>query len=161
MQVKYFKQHVDIKSVKSAKGLLRKRQLGNVELAKAFMKSIEKLDVHFIIYDGSLLGYLRHNGYIPWDDDMDLLLPREEYEKIRKHFIESGNGDGRKWNSSDWILFDLDDRMSVACPKYFPSCAIDIFSMDHYEDGYLIMERSPLCVLQQLTIPKIFTSVEL
>ena len=152
-QVNYFKRHVDIKNVKPAKGLLRKRQLDNVELAKSFMNSIEKLDVHFIIYDGSLLGYLRHNGYIPWDDDMDLLLLREEYEKIRKYFIERGNGDGRKWNSGDWILFDLDDRMSVACPKYFPSCAIDIFSMDYYEDGYSFDQFKSEC--EQLKREKI------
>lgn len=62
--------------------LLRKVQLTQLEIAKEIKRVCEENDIRFFINDGTFLGAVRHGGFIPWDDDMDLGMMRKDYEKF-------------------------------------------------------------------------------
>lgn len=53
-----------------------------VAMLDSFYSFCTKHDLRFSISGGTLLGAIRHNGFIPWDDDIDLCMPRPDYEKL-------------------------------------------------------------------------------
>lgn len=52
------------------------------ELLAETVKLFEKHDIKYYAIGGTLLGAIRHGGFIPWDDDIDLAVPREEYVRL-------------------------------------------------------------------------------
>lgn len=64
---------------------LQLRILGNL---LAVDKVCREHALHYYIYDGTMLGAVRHGGFIPWDDDLDIAMPRPDYERFIRHAAE-------------------------------------------------------------------------
>ena len=69
------------------------KHLQSLELMilKDFIKICEENNLTYYMYAGSLLGAVRHNGFIPWDDDLDVVMFRDDFEKFKEIFIASQN----------------------------------------------------------------------
>lgn len=67
-----------------ATGLLREVQLLELEMLRDFKSVCEKHNLRYFVDFGSLLGAIRHKGFIPWDDDIDITMPYEDYAKFLK-----------------------------------------------------------------------------
>lgn len=68
---------------------LRKIQMDILSFVDEFCR---KNGIMYSIAGGTLLGAIRHGGYIPWDDDIDIMLRREDYERLITCFLKEDTG---------------------------------------------------------------------
>ena len=145
-QIEYFKKHVDIRKMKPATGCLRTRQLEWVKASAEFFEKIEGLGIHPILYGGNLLGLVRHNGFIPWDDDMDFALMRDEYERLKEfckqhiYDADAGSDQSHKDVPKGMENYVYGERYHFFFINKHSGCGhytgMDFFSLDYYAEDY-------------------------
>ena len=74
----------DKKEQERADAKLRQLQLVQLEILKKLDEICKRNDIHYQLFAGTALGAVRHRGFIPWDDDLDVVMLREDYEKFLK-----------------------------------------------------------------------------
>ena len=91
-------------TVKLTPELLRELQLKQLDMLVFFRDFCYKNNLTFYMCGGCCIGSLRNGGFVPWDDDIDVLMPRPEYERLVKLWKEQ--------NPSDrFILLKTDDNI--------------------------------------------------
>lgn len=83
---------------------LRKVQKEEIKILDEIVRICNKHQIDYFLVGGSCLGAVRHKGFIPWDDDIDIAMVREDYEK----FI-------------DFAINELDDKYFIQCSKTDPT----------------------------------------
>ncbi len=130
--------------------LLRKIQLKQLEMLVEVDRICKKHKIRYNIIAGTLLGAVRHGGYIPWDDDADVAMLRPEYEKFRRvcsteldssrfYFQDHRNTDGYRWGYGKLrrkgTLFLRENQEHM---PYEQGIFIDIFPLDGVPDNYIL-----------------------
>lgn len=123
---------------------LSKDELKNCQLRllDIFMATCENNDLTFYIYYGSLIGAVRHKGFIPWDDDIDVAMPRSDYEKLISldwkqygtELITSKNSPYMHYKLSDThtiLIEEMDDSLD------YLGVNIDIFPIDCVPNNHI------------------------
>lgn len=77
---------------------LRETQLAEFDVLCALVDFLDNQHLQYMLAYGTLLGAIRHKGFIPWDDDIDIEMPREDYEKL-KQIVKDG-----KFTSNKYII---------------------------------------------------------
>lgn len=67
---------------------MRQVQEGAYEVLKRLKELCDQLHLQYILTYGTMIGAVRHQGVIPWDDDIDIMMPRPDYETLKRYFAE-------------------------------------------------------------------------
>ena len=73
---------MDISEINAEGTQLRKHQLKMLEMLKYVDKLCRKHDIPYYLSGGTLLGAVRHQGFIPWDDDLDIILMKKDFRRL-------------------------------------------------------------------------------
>lgn len=107
----------------------------------------KKHNINYIINYGTLIGAVRHQGFIPWDDDIDLSMPREDYQRFitifqkekSKYKLLSLETDKNYFNNFIKITDSTTKIIDTRNTKTYESGVfIDIFPMDRFDDPKVI-----------------------
>lgn len=132
------------------KKTLRQLQMIELEMLLEVDRICKKCNIRYNVIGGTLLGAVRHQGFIPWDDDADLAMLRSEYEKFRKackteldasrfYFQDAETTEGYRWGygklrrKNTLFLREFQEHM-----PYEQGVFIDIFPLDSVPDSYFL-----------------------
>lgn len=129
---------------------LRNLQMVELELLIEVDRICRKCNIRYNIIAGTLLGAIRHGGFIPWDDDADVAMLRPEYEKFRKacateldttrfYFQDCRDTKGYRWGYGKLrrkeTVFTREFQEHM---PYEQGVFIDVFPLDGTPDNYFL-----------------------
>jgi len=119
-----------------------------LDIYKEIDKVCDRHGLRYYVTDGTLIGAIRHKGFIPWDDDFDMSMPRPDYEKFIEYaktelpphlkFVNWKNTPefqlmfGKVQDCRRELIEDLEHQSGI---KMANGLFVDIFPIDGYPSG--------------------------
>lgn len=137
---------------------LRALQLGELEILLEFRRLCEENGLRYYLTGGTLLGAVRHKGFIPWDDDIDVVMPREDYKRFaqlcRQQVLSQNYYYQSSETASKYTFFFAKLKKRPMRPDEAAEGYIDIFALDKCPDwdwlAALFFKGIELCSMSML-----------
>lgn len=126
---------------------IQENQQAALEIIKKVAKICEQEHLRYWLAYGTLIGAIRHNGFIPWDDDVDIMMPREDHDRLLAWFaahpdvypeLQAFSADGNP--EYPYMISRISDRryvLDVDNEKgYGMGTFIDVYPMDGCGNDY-------------------------
>ena len=132
--------------------LLRRIKDSEKDILRKFILICEKYNLDYFVVFGTLLGTIRHEGFIPWDDDIDVGMLRTDYEKFlevaqkecgEEYFIQTIDTDPNyhlyfaKMRMNNTVFVEDSLQKTTGNDGFY----IDIFPYDVIPDDDIVMKK--------------------
>lgn len=141
--------------------VLRQLQLTELEILEDVVRICEANHLTYFLIAGTLLGAVRHQGFIPWDDDVDIAMPRKDYQQFLNqyreqldpgYYVHCSITDPLYWLPFAKVrkrntVFDELDTSHLSAPK---GIFIDVFPLDNAGAQASILQRTQAALVQAI-----------